>query len=147
MKIREDIAERLRAGMPLIHIVRELHVATLTVQRTREVLGLPAPKTCRVLPATLEEAFRRYERPAKDGHIEWAGPFSSGAPKLVFEGSLYYARRLAFRFHHGREPVGRVTHSCDVKDCVAGACVEDKPMRAANKRADRAFEAIFGVVA
>lgn len=149
MKIRQDIADLLHAGTPLIHICRQLHVAPLTVQRTREAMGLPAPKTCRVLPATLEEAFHQHTQPTQDGHVEWTGTVNNGSPKVVFAGRVHYARRIAFRLHRGRDPIGRVTvaASCEVKDCVAGACVEDQRMRAANKRADLAFPAIFGEAA
>jgi len=141
VKIRDDIADLLRAGVPLLHICRQLHCAPLTVQRTREAIGLPAPKTCRVLPTTLEAAFRQYTRPAKDGHIEWVGPVNAGAPKVVFEGTVYYARRLAFRFHHGRDPIGKVTSGCTFTGCVAGRCLEDRPMR---ERARSLYAAIFG---
>jgi hypothetical protein len=143
MNIRDDIAELLRAGTPQIHICRQLRVAPLTVQRTREALGLPARKTCRVLPTTLEEAFRQYTRPTNDGHETWTGPDNNGAAKLTFEGTVYYARRLAFRFHHGREPVGAVTAACTVKGCVAGRCVEDLPMR---RKAHALYAAVFGGV-
>lgn len=144
MKVRSDIAELLRAGVPQAHICRQLHVAPITVQRTREALGLPAPKTCRVLPATPEEAFQQYTQPAADGHLTWTGPVNTGSPKFVFQGTTYNARRLSFRLHHGREPIGNVTVGCEAQDCVAGRCVEDQPMRDANRRADAAFEAIFG---
>jgi hypothetical protein len=149
MNIRQDIADLLHAGMPQIHICRQLHVAPLTVQRTREALGLPAPTTRPFLPATLEAAFRRYAQPTEDGHVEWTGPVNNGSPKVVFAGRVHYARRISFRLRHGRDPIGRVTvaSSCTVKDCVAGDCVEDQRMRAANKRADRAFSAIFGEAA
>jgi len=141
MKIRDDIAELLRAGVPQIHICRQLHVAPITVQRTREALGLPARKTCRVLPTTIEEAFQQYAQPADDGHVTWGGPVNNSAPKLAFEGTVYYARRLAFRFLHGREPIGKVTAECEVQGCVAGPCVTDQPMR---DEANALYAAVFG---
>ncbi|MFG2780778.1 hypothetical protein ACGFY7_23360 [Streptomyces prunicolor] len=148
MKIRQDIAERLQAGVPQIHICRQLHVAPLTVQRTREAMGLPAPTTRPFLPTTLEAAFRQYTQPTENGHVEWTGPVNNGSPKVVFAGRVHYARRIAFRLHRGRDPIGRVTvaASCEVKDCVAGPCVEDQRIRATNKWADKAFAAIFGEV-
>jgi hypothetical protein len=144
MKIRADIAELLRAGVPQAHICRQLHCAPLTVQRTREALGLPSPKSCRVLPATLEEAVDRYARPIDGGHVEWAGPLRNGCPSFVFEGQHYYVRRLAFRFQHGREPVGNVTVACDVRTCVAGPCVRDRLMRDRERRVDALYAGIFG---
>lgn len=142
MKIRADIAELLRAGVPQVQIARRLHCAQITVQRTREALNLPAHKMCRDLPATLEEAFQQYTRPAADGHIEWTGRRNNGTPAVTFHGTVHSGYRLAFRFHYGREPVGKVT-SCET-GCVAGRCVKDQPMREANRRADKAFSAIFG---
>lgn len=141
MKIRADIASLLRAGMPQSYICRQLHVAPITVQRTREALGLPAPKTCRPLPATLEEAFRQYVQPTSNGHATWTGPVASGVQRVRFEGTVHTARRLSFRFHHGREPVGKVTTGCEVQACVAGAHLEDQPMR---ERATSLYAAIFG---
>lgn len=147
MKVRADIAELLRAGVKQSHICRQLHCAPLTVQRTREALHLPAPKICRILPATLEDAFRQHTQPTEGGHVAWSGPVTGGVPKVTFQGTTRSAYRVSFRIHHGREPVGRVTSSCEVQRCVSGRCVEDKPMREANQRADRAFAAIFGASA
>lgn len=147
MKVRADIADLLRAGVPQIHICRQLHVAQLTVQRTREALHLPAPKSCRVLPASLEEAFQQYARPTENGHVEWAGHLRGGIPSVTFQGTVHSASRLAFLFHHGRQPSGPVKTSCPVKGCVRGGHLTDQPMRDANKRADRAYAAIFGAVA
>lgn len=146
MKIRADIAELLHAGVPLSHICRQLHVATLTVQRTREALGLPAPKACRVLPATLEAAFQQHTRPLPDGHVEWTGHINGTAPQVTFQGTAYPARRLAFRYHHGREPIGKVLPApdCEVRGCVAGPCLTDQQIRQANGRADALYAAIFG---
>jgi hypothetical protein len=147
MNIRTDIAELLHAGTPQIHICRQLHVAPITVQRTREALGLPAPKTVRVLPASLDDAFRQYARPTPDGHAAWAGPVNNGTPKLTFNGVVYYARPLAFRLRYGREPVGNVTSDCPVKHCVAGDCIKDRPMREQEQQLDRLYAGIFGEVA
>ena len=141
MRIRADIAELLRAGTPQAHICRQLRCAPVTVQRTREALGLPAPKTCRPLPATLDEAFRQHAQPTEDGHVTWTGSVVEGGPRVKFEGKAYYARRLAFRFHHGREPVGKITVACGRAVCVAGRCMEDRPMR---EKAAELYAAVFG---
>ncbi|WP_406156902.1 hypothetical protein [Streptomyces canus] len=141
MKIRDDIAELLRAGVPQIHICRQLHVAPLTVQRTREALGLPSPKTCRVLPATPEDAFAKYTRPIDGGHLQWTGPLKSRVPFFRHQGQHHYVRRVSFRWQYGRDPIGNVTPSCDVKGCVAGRCLQDRPMR---EHTESLYAAIFG---
>lgn len=146
MKVRADIAELLRAGVPQSHICRQLHCAPSTVQRTREALRLPAPKRCRVLPSTLEDAFRQYTQPTDDGHVEWTGSINNGTPVVAFKGTKYYARQLAFRFHHGRHPVGRVTSTCEVKGCVAGGCLLDRPMREREPELEELYSGIFGGV-
>lgn len=147
MKIRADIAELLRQGVPQSHIARQLHCAPITVQRHREALGI-APKSCRVLPATLEEAFHQYTRPTPDGHVEWTGPVCEGTPRLTFQGTVLPARHVAFLLHHGRKPDGRVTACTNLKGCVAPACLRDKPMREQErqqeKNLDRLYAGIFG---
>lgn len=142
--IRADIAELLHAGVPQIHICRRLHVAPITVQRTREAIGLPAPKPVRVLPATVEDAYRQYVRPTGDGHAEWAGPTTQGSPRVSHDGVTYSAYRIAFRLAQGREPEGQALPACGRRRCVEVGHHEDQRMRAANARADKAFAAIFG---
>lgn len=144
MNIRTDIAELLRAGVPQCHIARQLHCAPITVQRTREALRLPAPNTSRVLPATLEAAFRQYAQPTEDGHVEWTGALNNGVPVVGFKGAKHYARQLAFRFHHGRPAVGQVTSACEVKACVAGGCLLDRPMREREPVLEELYSGIFG---
>lgn len=155
MKIRADIAERLRAGVPHAHIARELHVARITVQRHREALGLPAPKAGPPGAASLKAAFRANLKPVEDGHVEWNGYFNDLAPTLTFQRRTYSAYRIAFEVHHGRTPVGRVRPGCGKTGCVAGDHVEDEPMRhhkelqrhqeqQQEKQLDRLYTKIFG---
>jgi hypothetical protein len=154
-KIRADIAELLRAGVPHAHICRQLRCAPITVQRTREALNLPAPKTCRPLPATVEDAFRQYARPVDGGHAEWTGPYNNGAPRVTHEGTVYSVYRLAYRMANGREPEGLVRPSCGRGRCVMPGHHEDRVDRAARrqrereerrreKRVDALYAAIFG---
>lgn len=143
MKVRADIAEALRAGIPQSRIARELHVAPITVQRTREALRLPAPKTCRTLPATVEDAFRQYVQPVDGGHAEWTGP-RSGSPRLTHEGTVYSAYRIAYRIAHGREPDGRALPSCGHDQCVQPGHHADRADRAREKRVDALYAGIFG---
>lgn len=142
MKIRNDIAELLRAGVPQSKICRQLRCGPITVQRTREALGMPAPKAGPVGAPSLAEAFRENTVPTDDGHLMWRGFDTRTTPRLTYQGTAYSGLRLAFVLHHRREPVGRVTSTCRKVGCVRH--VADEPMRAANKRADRAFGLIFG---
>lgn len=154
MKVRADIAELLRAGVPQIRIARQLHVAPLTVQRTREALKLPAPRSGPPdTYASLEDAFHANAETVGDGHLRWTGHTdTNGFPRLNFRQKRHSVRRIAFRIHHGRDAQGPISVGCEVADCVAGAHLEDLPIRdanrkrirAANRRADAAFEAIFG---
>jgi hypothetical protein len=105
-----------------------------------------APRRTR-RPASLEEAFARHAEQVDGGHVRWTGPTTHTTPTVWFGGTTYSAYKVAFRLHHGRQPEGTVTSGCDVPHCVAGAHVEDRPMRAANRRADKAFVAIFGSAA
>jgi hypothetical protein len=127
--IREDIASMLRAGHPHLYIVRTLHVAPLTVQRTREALGLPKPKPGPRAAASYEEVFHRHTEPTEDGHVRWTGPSSGGTPAAWIGNAARSAYRIAFEIRHGRPPIGRVKATCGMPGCVAGDHVEDRPMR------------------
>lgn len=48
---------------------------------------------------------------------EWPGPSSYGYGKVSYKSKNWYTHRLAFFFHHGREPNGFVLHSCDNRLC------------------------------
>lgn len=141
MNIRPDIAERLRAGTPQAYIVRELRVSPITVQRTREALGLPAPKAGPPRPPSMEDEFRRLAEPIEDGHVRWTGPVHTGVPMVRWRQTTRSAYRVAFETQHGRTPVGRVLPGCGLHGCVAGAHVEDHPMR---QKTRDTYAAIFG---
>lgn len=154
MKIRADIAELLHQGVPLIRISRQLHCAPRTVQRTREALGLPAPRCGPPDTYTsVEDAYRSNSEAIDDGHRRWTGHTdTNGHPRLNFRQQRLSVRQIAFRMHHGRDPQGRLSVGCDIAHCVAGAHLEDQEIRdaqrhrirEANRRADVAFDAIFG---
>jgi hypothetical protein len=95
------------------------------------------PRPPRLRPASLDEAFQRHTALAEDGHVRWTGSTSHTTPTVWFEGSLRSAYKVAFRLHHGREPEGIVTPSCDGPLCVAGAHVEDQPMRRRHQQEER----------
>lgn len=143
MKVRTDVAELLRAGVPQSEIARTLHVAPITVQRTRESLGLPAPRRVRRLPATLEAAFYQRSEELPGGHRRWLGTrrVADGQLSFIFEGRKANPFPVAFRIRWNREPVGLVKPGCGVDDCIAPDHVEDRPMREKNSAT---FAAIFG---
>lgn len=58
-------------------------------------------------------------RPVPGGHLVWTGPYDGATPVLHLRGYRYPARDLFFQEHHGRQPVGGVTTSCDDTRCVA----------------------------
>jgi hypothetical protein len=43
---------------------------------------------------------------------------NGGYGRFRFRGKTRLAHRVAFELAHGREPVGLVLHSCDVRNCV-----------------------------
>lgn len=142
MKIRTDIADMLRAGHTHTEIRLALHVSPLTVQRTREALKMPPPKTCRRLPGSPEEAFHASTEPVDGGHLRWTGyANSNGSPRIGHGYKTYSAYAIAFRIRHDRAPVGRPKPGCDYPGCIAPDHVEDRPMRERNRAA---YDAIFG---
>ncbi|MDX3248820.1 hypothetical protein [Streptomyces sp. ME18-1-4] len=109
-------------------------------------------------PASMEEAFARHAKPADDGHVQWTGSMSHTTPTVWCGTTTYSAYKIAFRLHHGRDPEGVVTSSCDMPGCVAGAHVEDRPMRQRRQQEeqraarremqlDRLYADIFGEAA
>lgn len=148
--VRQDIVDLLRQGVPQIRIARQLGVATRTVRRTREAIGMPARR--RGHPDTytsLQDAFLANTEPTDDGHLRWTGYTHprTGSQYLCFRQDRPIASKVAFTLHHGRPPVGHVRPGCGMDGCVAGGHLEDRQIRDANERADEAFDAIFGAVA
>ncbi|MFD7016054.1 hypothetical protein [Streptomyces sp. NPDC059928] len=143
MNIRADVADLLRAGVTQIEIARTLHVAPITVQHTREALGLPAPRKGPRIPSTLEEAFYQRTEEQVGGHRRWLGTrlAANGQASFIFEGHKMNPFPVAFRIRWGREPVGQVQPGCGVDDCIAPDHVEDRPMREKNRAV---YTAVFG---
>ncbi|WP_157164401.1 hypothetical protein [Streptomyces typhae] len=102
------------------------------------------PRRTRPRPATPGESFRLHTEPVDGGHLRWTGYVAHGVPTVCHAGSAYSAYRISFRLHHGREPVGRAMPTCGKDGCLAGDHLADRPMREANRRADKAYAAIFG---
>ncbi|MET9012277.1 hypothetical protein ABZX74_15365 [Streptomyces olivaceoviridis] len=91
--------------------------------------------------ASVEDVFRRNAEPIEDGHVRWTGSFAHNTPNLRFQHANYSPYRIAFRLHYGREPEGRTQPACGMPHCVAGAHLEDRPMR---QRTNSLYDAIFG---
>lgn len=121
-----------------------------------------APRRAKRRPASMEEAFRAHAEPVDGGHVRWTGATSHTTPTVWFGGTTYSAYKVAFRIQHGRDPEGTVTSSCDMPGCVAGAHVEDQPMRRRrqederraarqererDRQLDRLYSGIFGEAA
>ncbi|GHA01071.1 hypothetical protein ACFOOM_12420 [Streptomyces echinoruber] len=133
MKARADVVELLRAGLPDNAIARRLHMDSRTVAKHRAALGLPKHKRGPRPAASPEDLFRRRTTPTGDGHLLWKGHVTnSGVPALRHGGRVHSAYRIAFRLHHGRDPVGRVTRTCDTPGCVAGGHLADRFTAAAS---------------
>ncbi|MFC9681325.1 helix-turn-helix domain-containing protein [Streptomyces sp. NPDC056948] len=144
--VQRDIETMLRQNVPQMHIAKQLGVAPVRVQRTREALDLPAPRPGRPdRYSSLEDAFRQNTTPVGDGHLRWTGYTDTdrGIAYVCFRKQRLTAARVSFELHHGRPPVGRVLPGCEVDGCLAGGHLADRPMREANGRADKAFDAIF----
>jgi hypothetical protein len=131
----------LQSGATVTDIVQTLHVSTLTVQRTRKAIGMPAHLRGR-WSESLAEAFAVRTEPAPGGHVRWTGCVSNkGMPVVSYLRTKVSAYRVAFRAHYGRDPVGLPKPGCGYPRCVAGAHLEDQPMRVRNRET---FAAIFG---
>lgn len=135
MKVRADVAELLRAGLPDRVIARQLHVHGRTVRAARRALHLPTHRPGPVGAATHEELFHLRTKPTGDGHLLWTN--STDVLRIGSDGPRTTARRVAFRIKYGREPVGHVRSGCGHPRCVHPDHVEDQAMR-------NQFTAIFG---
>jgi hypothetical protein len=64
------------------------------------------------------------------GHLHWSGATTTrGTPVVACGGQVETAYRLAFRWHHGREPVGNVRPRCGYPSCLAGGHLADRLLR------------------
>ncbi|MEU6929028.1 hypothetical protein AB0A05_07670 [Streptomyces sp. NPDC046374] len=79
--------------------------------------------------ASWEEAFRQRTVAVEGGHLSWTGPTTRRTPVVAHRGQVETAYRLAFRWHHGREPQGNVRPTCDYPGCVAGGHLADRVIR------------------
>lgn len=87
------------------------------------------------------ELYERYTQ-LRDGHLVWIAERTQ--VKIEHRERTY--GRICFRAGHGRWPDGPVHRTCEVDRCVAPACLTDKVIRAARKRAaERKAEAVTAV--
>lgn len=140
MRVRQDIAELLRAGATHHQIRQQLGVSPCTIARARRALRIPVPHRPR--PArTPEESYALYATPYGDGHARWNGPWAGRMPQICHHGRKESALRVAFRMRHNREPIGYVRPVCDEHACVASGHLADRPMR---EHLQATYDAIFG---
>ncbi|MFF4726425.1 hypothetical protein ACFY3M_13940 [Streptomyces mirabilis] len=124
----EEIAQALKAGPVSDEAVSKLlRCHKRFVAEVRRDLGMPKYRP----PARVwgREDYERLSVPLTGGHRRWRGRFDeSGVP---YANRMLTAYRLAFRVHHGRDPVGRVQGTCRYKRCVAGEHLNDRIIRKA----------------
>lgn len=122
----ERIARLLKAG-PVSDraAARQLGVRAQAVAAVRWDLGVPPFQRQRRQGWTQAD-FDEFAVPVRGGHKRWRGRTTDGVPRA---GTNRTAYQLAFRLHHGREPVGPVWVVCQLKRCVEGAHLEDGVMR------------------
>jgi DNA-binding NarL/FixJ family response regulator len=129
-----EILAALQAGGTNNGIAEQLHVDKVAVARIRRDNGIPdVLDRKRAERPGLQELWHQHARETEGGHMAWDGPRASGSgtPILRQLGSWYSAAAVAFEIRTGRTPHGQVKTECDVKHCVAPACVEDETGRQA----------------
>ncbi|MFD3608975.1 hypothetical protein ACFWXA_13040 [Streptomyces atroolivaceus] len=84
----------------------------------------------RASAASWEDAFNERTVAVEGGHLHWTGSTGHrGTPVVAWRGQVETGYRLAFRWHHGRDPEGNVRPSCDYPCCVAGGHLADRVIR------------------
>lgn len=121
-------------------VARQLGCDYRRVAEVRKRAGVPPyVRGRRPIYSSWEEAFTAQSEPVEGGHRRWTGTREKGGTPVVrYLSSIETAYRVAFRLHHGREPVGNVTRSCLIQGCVAGEHQMDRPMREAQQAGDAA---------
>ncbi|MFF9910652.1 hypothetical protein [Streptomyces sp. NPDC013457] len=125
MKIRQDVADMLRAGHSDRAIARQLNTDAKRVSAARASLGLPTVRPGKNASASLEEAFRSHSIELSNGHVKWTGHITAGRGTFRWNGRHWTARRAAFEIQHGRPPEGNTVMVCDLPGCVAPAHVRE----------------------
>ncbi|MDX3067291.1 hypothetical protein PV518_34840 [Streptomyces sp. ND04-05B] len=126
----EDVSNRA--------VAQKLGVGDKRVNEVRKRVGLPSyVRGRRAAYGSWKEAFTAQSEPVTGGHRRWTGTREGcGTPVVRHRTSIQTAYRVAFRLHHGREPEGKVSQSCEIPGCVAGEHQVDRVIRAARKAGD-----------
>ncbi|MER7477339.1 hypothetical protein ABTX60_06750 [Streptomyces sp. NPDC126510] len=105
------------------------------VDEVRKRVGLPSyVRGRRPIYGSWLEAFTAQSEPVEGGHRRWTGTREKCGTSVVrHRTSIQTAYRVAFRLHHGREPQGKVSQSCEIPGCVAGEHQQDRLIREALK--------------
>ncbi|MDX2698964.1 helix-turn-helix domain-containing protein [Streptomyces ipomoeae] len=132
-RIEQRVAVLLLQGATYEAISAEVGLSQPTIMKIRLDWNIPKavrePRPSRTVAAALA----LYAEPYGDGHVRWTGPYSGRMPTLFADSRSHNARRVAFREHHGREPVGYVLTDCGRSGCMAGAHLTDLLMRSAGQ--------------
>lgn len=132
----DDIAEMLRDGATYNQIRTTLHVSPKRISAVRQSEAIPIPAGRSGGGARdPEDAVSRRIEPYGEGHARWTGPRAESGHPVVWIGPSnrkLSVARLAFRAHHGREPVGQVRVGCTEPGCIAGAHLADRIIRTAD---------------
>lgn len=139
-KTEIDASERqairmLREGATRREIQAATRISPNRIGQLRQKHDIPVPKRSQRQPGlTVDEAFARHTTPTDDGHLMWTGPRSGRTLKITINGTTHNARHIAFRKHHGRDPVAYAYRTCCVIGCIAGAHHADQTIRRNNLR-------------
>ncbi|MFG3349546.1 hypothetical protein ACGF1Z_31370 [Streptomyces sp. NPDC048018] len=130
MKIRQDVADMLRAGHSDRAIARELHTDDKYVSRTRAALGLPKARSGKKPAPTLESAFLRHAQKTRNGHMRWTTHVQAdGSRAFRWQGRGWTAGQAAFEIAHGRPAIGKALPVCGEDWCIAPAHMQDRAGR------------------
>ncbi|CAM5481704.1 MULTISPECIES: hypothetical protein [Streptomyces] len=133
----EQIVKALLAGEDVSNraVAQKFGISDRRVDLVRKRVGLPPyMRGRRPIYSSWAEAFTEQSEPVEGGHRRWTGTREKrGTPVVRFRASIQTAYRVAFRLHHGREPEGNLTRSCQIPGCVAGEHQQDRVIREAQK--------------
>ncbi|MDT0306166.1 WhiB family transcriptional regulator [Streptomyces sp. DSM 44917] len=119
MRIRADVADLIRAGLPVREIAARAHVSAKTIARARRALQLPpVPTGCAPAPSLRAYMTARTRR-TPDGHLIWTGPISERGPRVRYGHREGSARTAWWEITHGRPPHGRPRPACGIPLCLA----------------------------
>lgn len=111
-----------------VAIADRLGVDRRIVAEVRSDLGIGRTLPERQQPKVWNrETLEALMRPLPGGHCRWTGRVTGDGVPVV--DSRTTAARVVFRETYGREPEGVVRVTCNVKHCIAGLHLADRPMR------------------